>query len=300
MATNKHGIPDWLAAALALDDYDRGDCFASASELALPTRIAALKRLHSAEVEAREDVADRLHMFFGIVMHRIASDHAGANVLHEERLFMDFPGEGRMSGALDHYTLDNGGTLTDWKGTTVWSLIGRLKIEWEAQVNIYAMLLRAHGFEVKAAKLGLYLRDWNMPEADRKPDFPVVQWGERPVVLWADEDVRAYVVMKMRALRLALSGGPLPLCNKEERWAKEDTWAAMKKGRRSAVRVCASEAEAAVHVKDIGTGGYVEHRPGESTRCKMFRRVGKGYCNVVPWCDFGKAQQSGPDKEEEG
>ena len=67
-------------------------------------------------------------------------------------------------------------------------------------------------------------------------------------------------------------------CTPEERWSKGDTWAIMKAGRKTALKVCKSEEEAKSLVSELG-GTNVEFRKGEDVRCES-------YCNVCKWCPY--------------
>ena len=69
----------------------------------------------------------------------------------------------------------------------------------------------------------------------------------------------------------------LPECTDQEVWAKATTYAAMKVGRKSAVRVLDTEQEALAIVTS-GKATHIEIRNGAHTRCER-------YCAAAPVCN---------------
>jgi formate-dependent phosphoribosylglycinamide formyltransferase (GAR transformylase) len=72
-------------------------------------------------------------------------------------------------------------------------------------------------------------------------------------------------------------------CTPEERWSKGDSWAIMRTGRKTALKVCKSEEEANALLKELG-GDSIEFRKGEDVRCES-------YCNVCKWCPYYQKQK---------
>jgi hypothetical protein len=70
----------------------------------------------------------------------------------------------------------------------------------------------------------------------------------------------------------------IPECSSDERWAKPDTWAVVKRGQKRAINggVQLSE-EGAQKVAEKNPGTFVQYRKGESTRCAS-------YCSVSNFC----------------
>ncbi len=113
-----------------------------------------------------------------------------------------------------------------------------------------------------------------------------------PVPLWGYEKAEAFCRERVRLHAMAQSGnGALPECTAEERWEKSPKWAVMKKGRKRALRLYDTEAEAQKHAQSEKLC-HVEHRPGESVRCQS-------YCNAAPYCDQWKALRGGSDAQEQ-
>jgi hypothetical protein len=244
-----------------------------------------LRRLRESDIT--EDAADRIWSLLGTLMHKLLSESADANVLHEERLTLTLPSGLTMSGAMDHYTLDAGGTLSDYKLTTVWSTRGEVKPEWVAQASGYAMLLRTHGFPVRHARVVMVLRDWNLSEATRKrgEGWPQQAVDVKPVTLWDSVEALRYFNDKAMHLAAALKAQKANICTPAERWQKQGDYAVMVPGAARARRKFETQAEADAF--DHKPGEETIFRPGEDTRCMDFD--GRGYCPVRMFCDYAKA-----------
>jgi hypothetical protein len=77
----------------------------------------------------------------------------------------------------------------------------------------------------------------------------------------------------------SLPDDEIPVCTPEERWSRPTTWAVMKQGRKTALRVHDTEEQAHIHLLSCGADHRIEVRPGVDTRCV-------GYCNVQNWCNY--------------
>jgi hypothetical protein len=64
-------------------------------------------------------------------------------------------------------------------------------------------------------------------------------------------------------------------CSDEDIWAKPSKWAVMQRGRKTAVKLYDTEADASA---SLASNQYVEYRPGIATRCES-------YCPVAQFCD---------------
>jgi len=71
-------------------------------------------------------------------------------------------------------------------------------------------------------------------------------------------------------------------CTPEERWERPAVFAVRTPGRKSAVKLYEDRDLAQAHADDL-KGGYVEHRPGEPTRCLY-------YCPVAGFCPQRQAE----------
>ena len=79
----------------------------------------------------------------------------------------------------------------------------------------------------------------------------------------------------------------LPACTPEERWHKEDTYAVMKEGRKSAVRVFKTHGDAQAYIdsKMLDNKHSIVKREGTDNRCE-------NYCNVNKWCPYYKSKHA--------
>lgn len=260
--TNKAGLPDALVRAVSNDSYSRGDSDISTTQLIDSPLIRQLRIAHANEIT--EDVSDRIWALLGQSVHTIL-ERANLGGLVEQRVGWTFEGR-KLSGQFDH--LENG-VLTDYKVTSVWSVIYG-KSSWEDQLNVLAYLCSLNSLEVNKLQIVAILRDWQQSKS-MDENYPKTQVVTVPVALWDVERQDAYI-----RERLAAHFNPSSTCSDAERWKKEDTWAVMKKGRKSALRVLGSEEEAKAWMQENG-GDEIQHRPGSFNRCES-------YCSVRPFC----------------
>lgn len=281
--TNKHGIPETIVRAIADDEYDRGDSVLSVTQIISPPRIVLLQDLNKDNLES--DVIDRVPSLLGTAVHKIIEKGAKdlPNHIIEERLFATINGW-KISGAVD-LQIDNGdGTwaINDYKVTSVYSVLSD-KPEWEQQLNCYAYLARlAHGRNITSLKIIAILRDWQRKQAEIKADYPQGQIAVVDIPVWTPEQQEAYVTGRValhQAARKAVdTGSDLDYCTDQERWVRGESWALVKEGRKSAVRLYDNETEANEAAAAAGNGHSVQHRPGSAIRCAG------NYCLVSAWC----------------
>jgi hypothetical protein len=274
--TNKQDLPSALYKALTTDTYKKVGDF-SATELIGPPRIRMLKLYYYDKLE--EDCSEHIFRLFGSLIHEMINLADVKNALQEERLITPVNGV-KLSAQPDLY---ENKILWDFKVTSRWVAVFGAKDDWEKQLNIYAYVLAWHGFKVEQAKVCAIFRDWSKTQAARDRDYPQQQVKVFPIKLWPAEDQLTYIEdrIKLHKSCESLPEKELPHCTPEERWAKPDKYAVMKKGRKSAVRVLNSEKDAIDYMEEKGLEPKthsIELRPGESTRCEYYCMV-KDYCN---------------------
>jgi hypothetical protein len=258
--------------AVARDTYSKGDANMSVTGLLKPPRLAVLESQHDHEIE--EDASNRIFSLFGQAIHTIL-ERANSTAVAERRLSMEMEGW-RISGAMDLYKKD--GALFDYKITSVHKLTQGNLEDWHSQLNLYSVLLRHHGYAVHQLQVVAFLRDWSKMEAKRNPDYPQAQVVNIPIPVW--EPDKALAFMRERVILHQQARVTLPECSAEERWAKSDVWAVMKEGRKSAVKLCATEQDA-LEFAITDKKYYVVHRHGISVRCE-------NYCPVSKFCLQGQ------------
>ncbi len=281
--TNRHSLPVPLLNALSRVRYSRGPAHRSVTQLIDSPRVERLRSKHQESLET--DASDRLWALMGTALHHVLELGADDQHLPEERLFAEVDGW-RISGGIDLQILTPGDPptvrLMDYKLTSVWSVIHPKKA-WPDQLTMYAWLIRqAKGYVVEEAAIVAILRDWSRKESERKEDYPKAPIVVVPIPLRSPEEADAFVRERVRlhkdAQRAMEWDEALPLCSDEERWARPATFAVMKPGRKTAVRVFDTRDEAEAFVKE-NAGTEVVERPGEYVRCAG------DYCSVSAHCE---------------
>lgn len=257
-----------------------GKTHISVTELIDSPRIRLLKQRHWDELE--RPLSQSLKAMTGTWIHALieASTH-GEGAIVEERLSIERQGK-RLSGQVD---LFEDGVVSDYKSTSVWSVTlpksDRIK-KWEQQTNIYAQLEREHGREVRAARIIAVFTDWSANKARQQPDYPRSAAMVIPIKLWTPGQTLDFIDAR---LRLHIDAeGRLPECSAEDRWSDDDSYAVMQNGRKSALRVLPSLAEAE-RWRAANGGSEIVKRTGDSRRCSMF-------CDVAKVCSQWAAMQA--------
>jgi len=278
--TNEHGLPQAFVDFARDNKYSKGNADISVTSLIDSPRINILKQAHGAEMQS--DASEMIWPLLGTAVHSILEGAVSkGNVIKEERLFMDVNGW-TISGAIDQQEIvDNKVRITDYKVTSVWSVIFGKK-EWELQQNVYAQLIRkVKGLEVESIEICAVLRDWNRRDAQFKADYPKSPVTIVRLNLWDADDAQAYIEERVTLHQSAQMDWDLNEsvveCSDEERWSKEDSWAVKKPGAKRAAKVCWSHQDAIDYVAAQSTKFEIEHRKGERTRCE-------NYCGVADFC----------------
>jgi hypothetical protein len=142
---------------------------------------------------------------------------------------------------------------------------------WAAQLNIYRyMIWKKHGLIMDKLQILAVFKDFKEREAEKSSDYPPVPLMLMPIPVWTMEDTEKFIKDRIKA---HIDIAP---CNDKERYKTNDTYAVMKKGRKSALRVLDSMEEAELW-KGANGGDSIDHRIGEYKRCKS-------YCSVSKFC----------------
>jgi len=277
--TNKLNLPSSIAQAVMNDPYTRGKANISVTGLIGPARKRRLEMDHADEMVT--DVADRVWSLYGQIVHGILerADLADDAIVAERRLFIKRHGW-TLSGQFDRLILAGQSTLQDYKFTSVYAVMDGVKQEYEAQQNIYKLMLNEHGYHVDKMQIVAILRDWSKMRVTRQggdyPEYPVVVMD---VDDWGKEKTEAYITERLRAHGEAQT--ELPECTPEERWADAPRWKIVKKGNTRAERGHANydSAEAAEKaLAELGDKFSIVEVPSESKRCA-------NYCEASAFCD---------------
>ena len=287
--TNNANLPAAIQRAVTNDPYDSGGSDISATRLLQPPRITALTKRHYESLE--EDVSDRIWSLLGQSTHHVIERAAeGTEDLTERRIFVkNSKTHGwQLSGTFDYLSRD--GELLDFKTTSAWSAMDAAlkgKAEWEAQLNILDWLVRNSlakendGIKVKSLAIVAILRDWSKMKALTSVNYPKHQAVVIPIERWSPEVQDVYISERIQLHQAAQKMAEPPICTPEERWHKEDQYAVMKDGRKSAVRLLPTRQEALDYMSKNsmkeGKGCNIVLRKGEDTRCAH-------YCSVNKFC----------------
>lgn len=292
--TNRHNLPAPLYNAVK-DVYPPKPGRLSVTRLIGSPYKAKLIEKYWDELE--EDVIERIWALMGQAMDSVLTKYAPKHWIVQEKLEQEVNGI-IVVGKVDYLDPETG-VLGDWKQTSVWSYILGGRSEWEKQLNIYDWLeVRKGGLYRQVNKLiaQRHFRDWSRRKAQQDSDYPPRQFMELELPRWSHVEQGEYVKKRVQ-LHLALNP---PVCTPEERWEKPTTYAVMKKGRKSALRVlnelafaktwCIDNEHAIFLPKQKGAvqlnaGIEIVKRLGECVHCK-------DYCIVRNHCPFWKEKNA--------
>jgi hypothetical protein len=242
----------------------------SASDIKDPPWMRVLREQHYDEME--QDVSEMLWMLLGLSTHYILEGGAPSESLAEEKMTYDYLGTTIVCVP----DLWHDGEISDWKITSIYSFLLGDKPEWEKQLNIYKWMYDKHGFETIKLTIHAILRDWQKSKTFRDEDYPPIPFHSLDVPVWSDLDTETMIRNWIGDLDC-----PYP-CNDEERWARPTTWAVMKEGRKTALRVLPTEEEAIKYLSEAPPKTSIVKREGEYVRCKSYCQVSK-FCSANPY-----------------
>lgn len=270
--TNELNLPESFVNAVKNDPYNKGfGVDYSVSELIAPVQQVILKQRHWEKLT--EDAADGVWKLFGKSVHYILDKGADKNELHEERLTVEVLGK-KISGAFDLYSGMR--KLSDYKVTSAWSAVYGSRVQdWTAQLNLYAYLMRQHGYPVEEIEVIPIYRDWSKSKA-KDLSYPQKPVDSVTLKLWNEEDQRKYLELKVKNLIIAENDTDDKLipCSDDQMWAKPDVYAVMKEGRKSSMGNFNSPEEAEAYKNTLKEAdqakSFIQLRPGARTRCEEY------------------------------
>lgn len=275
--TNKLNLPKAFVLACQREQHNKPGSY-SATTLIKGVKHTILESRHWGELV--EDAADQVWSIFGTAVHAILEREAEGEMI-EISLETQINGK-RITGRLDNYDKKND-IITDYKTACVWKVQFNDFEDWKTQGLIYAWLLRVNGYRPSRCRFVALLKDHSKSKARHDLQYPqspvfVYEFDVTTDLLeWAGE----FVDKRVKELESAnvLSDDDIPPCTKKERWEKGESWAVMRPGRKSAVRVFDHPEAADKMTNDLRGGHYTQHRPGECKKCL-------DYCNVKNFCNF--------------
>lgn len=290
--TNKHDLPEPLYKAIVNDKYTKSGWISCTSIIDSP-RIRFLKYIHSRELTS--DVSENVWALFGTACHHIIELAAEdcEDYMSEVPLEMEVLGK-KLSGTADLYDKHKK-ILYDFKVTSVWSATKKEDYSgWEAQMNIYAYMLRLLGYEVNQIIIVAILKDWHMAEVSRNFGdagiYPEVPVKEITLKMYNQQNMLKFITNRMQMhIDAEQIGAILPQCTERERWTKPTTYALKSPLLKRAIRVfddigdALAELPLEVQRKNAkkprsGDKLFIETRHGRDVRCE-------GFCPVAQFCD---------------
>lgn len=219
--TNKHELPDAFFRAVVNDPYNKGEAEFSATQLQNPARAIVLMELHKDKIEI--DVSTRVAATIGQGVHSILERAARPDLDVIETRFMrefyfpDGSGSVTVSAQIDLFEKDTC-TLYDWKTTKAFAFHKRSspKFEWEAQLNIGALIIRESGLLARRLSIIGLLKDWDYNKGATEPGYPATEVMELEIPMWDASRTMDYIFTRARAIRDARL--VLPECTGKETW----------------------------------------------------------------------------------
>lgn len=305
IVTNKHNLPEPYFKRCQNDNYPRHpwDTF-SVTELMKGTKEIVLNRKHYETLEV--DCSTLIWSVFGTAVHDIMEGHAGDDELAEQRVWVELDcgeyGMNKVSGGFDLYNATDK-VLTDYKTTGVFSYQMNIKegldSNWAKQLRTYWWILQAYGFEVNKVRNTVFLKDWSKTQARRDPSYPQtpivdINWDMRPMSEEESNSIRQRLTDKIKEVLSYKDSEDdlIPHCTAEERWERDECWAVMREGRKTALKRLYTPEEADTMVAGLPKGHYVEHRPGVPVKCL-------DYCTANTKCSFFKNYMASLEAKEE-
>ena len=282
--TNKNNYPIAFYNAVLDSLYKPKEDIIRVTELISPPLIRHLRIKHWDDIVI--DVDDSLLALYGTALHNFLLAYEPKDgVLFKQRFDIKLSTDGItdnfvLSGEPDKFTVKSG-LLEDYKFTSVWSFVYG-KDEWIKQLNLYAYLLHNHGYDVNKLQINAQFRDWSYYQSIKKgnEDYPKMRGISKKIKLWSLDEAEQYINDQAIDHRLDYKRE----CTADERWERPTTYAVMKEGRKSALRVLNSE-DAAIYWcgskgHNVGSKGiYIDKRIGGRIRCQE-------YCNVNKFCPY--------------
>ena len=277
--TNKFNLPEAFRKAVEFNGHRQGDY--SVTQLLKPSQEVALSIMLDKVLE--DDCIDRFWALLGTAVHKVVENYQPEGCANE--YFMQTEIAGRtVTGTADIVDYVNE-RVVDYKTCSSWKfrLDGKDFSDWRNQLKGYLYLLRTKGLHFNDGQIIAILRDWSQTEANRSSEYP-----QTPVIKvnfhFEDseiEEVPAKWEAKIKEiedmLKKVAKGENIGFCPDEETWTSSDSYAVMKEGRKTAVRVFSTKEEA----EEFAKSGvyYIVERKGEHKKCTGYCILAKnGFC----------------------
>lgn len=286
--TNKGNLSELMVKAVSKDWHDLADSKYSVTQLCKPPRILQLERRHKDEMVL--EVSDFWNTFIGSAIHGgiAASLKDDKRYIIEKRQIIEVDGV-KISGTPDIFDTEDG-VIFDHKTMTTAAFGLEVKPEYEAQLNLYAYMLRENGYAVSGLKLNCIYLDWRkaackFADPQKYPQTPcrIVE-----VPLWTNDKAEKFLKERLALHEAAceVSDETLPECAADETWERPGKIAIYPRGGATrAMKLCNTEQDVTdwLTYKKMSRGNImVDYRPATRMRCEQ-------YCSAAPYCSQYKA-----------
>jgi hypothetical protein len=213
--TNKFNLPKPVLDVLLEDDYDRGECDYTVTELLSPPQQRLLRKKFQDQII--EDASDLIYRFEGKILHAYLQK-ANREGLVEKRFYAEIAGR-VISAQIDHLAWDDEAphTLSDYKRCPAFKL-NKVEPDWEFQLNVQAYLLRENGLKVDALQICAFGKDHSKVEAWAKPSYPQAPVAKIPIPFWEPQRVVDAVTLRIQEHEKR----PVPECTDDERFKRHN------------------------------------------------------------------------------
>lgn len=279
--TNNLNLPSALVEAVSNERHNKDGEYSATTLLKGVCETLLIKR-HWDEIKT--DASENIWQIFGTAVHSIFEKQKD-NSFKEEFFSVDVM-KSKVTGRIDCYDMENE-TIIDWKTASVWKIQFNDFADWRRQGLVYAWLLKKNGLNVKQCRFIALLKDHSKSKARFDTSYPQspVYVYEFPVTEKDLKEIDDFILMKITMLERCekLQDEDLPPCTEEERWASGAKWAVIKKGRKTALKLCDTKEEAEQYRENKG-GDFVEYREAESRKCA-------DYCLCSEFCPYWKRNE---------
>ena len=280
--TNNLHLPEAFVNAVSVERHNKSGQY-SATTLNKGVKEIILQERYWEQFTT--DAADNVWAVFGTAVHAILEKNGDGN-FHEEKFDIGVSNS-RVTGIVDSYDMERG-IINDWKTASVYKVMKGDFADWRKQGLTYAWLLKQNGLDVRRCRFIALLKDHSKSKAKFDATYPqspvfVYEFEVTPEEL---EQTEERITQKVIAIEAAEKMGDddIAPCSAEERWADPEKFAVMKNGRKTAVRVFDTQADADACAGELGNSHYVEHRPAISRKCG-------DYCLCKDFCNFYQQQR---------
>lgn len=290
--TNVHNLPKQFENYKKKNRHSSGGADITVTSLIDSPQVFRLKREHESKLS--EDISDSVMSILGTAIHQILEDGAEPDHIVEQRFHATVDGF-TISGAADVQIPQPDGSvkIVDWKtcSTSALSFNPKGKQEWSNQLNCYAALARLNGTDVSALEVVAICRDWTKSGKTRYRNYPECPVVRIDIPLWDEAEAYSYLESRVSAHR----SGSNYECTDSERWMQSSSYAVMKDGRKTAVKIFDNSMEADSYIDELSRNFPIGKskpeysvvlREGKSIRCDG------NYCGVREFCHQFKASQS--------